>query len=170
MRPLADSATAILPAVGQRRKHAAREIRSPWLRAVGKRFRELREENGVGQDELPSPRPTVSQFENGKGVNLALLETWCRAARIDPAALFTELPTSQATSSSDAPTLDDLQVGRLGGESMINEENKGYVVRFIGMLMLIPKEDHGAFATEVSRLADRWPKARGKPQRRGHLP
>jgi transcriptional regulator with XRE-family HTH domain len=98
MRLLYAGAPAILPAVGQRRTHAARLKRTPWLIAVGRRFRALREANHVGQDALPSPRPTVSKFENGGGVNLALFETWCRAAGIDPAAPFTESARQPAES------------------------------------------------------------------------
>jgi transcriptional regulator with XRE-family HTH domain len=73
--------------------------------AVGQRFKELREAKGIEQDGLPSPRPTVSNFENGDGIHLTLLETWCDAMGISPADVFQlDLTRQQEPAGSARPT------------------------------------------------------------------
>lgn len=96
---------AILGAVGGKRQHPERARRTDWLIAVGQRFKELREEKGVDQDALPSPRPTISNFENGDGIHLGLLVTWCEAAGILPADVFrVDLTRQTAAEGSARPT------------------------------------------------------------------
>lgn len=84
-------------AVAKHQKRAAAKTRTPvvartpaktpWLTAVGARFRHLRKLSGKRQNELSS-HTTVRSLEDGRGGKLSSFEEWCVAIGIRPIQVF----------------------------------------------------------------------------------
>ncbi len=141
---------------------------------MGAAFRTLRKRYDLTQSDFePSSKSTVSDFERGEEpVSMPIFEAWCKKGGFT-AFDVCALALKEVVSSPDASPIDNLsELGRLpGGEPMITADNKGAVIRFVGVLEDIPKAEYKAFAVAVARLAEKWPeRSRRKTSQRRAVP
>ncbi len=122
-------------------------------------------EHGIAAD-------TVGALVNAtRNVGLMTFEDLCNIVGVKPEEVAGFEPRKGTSSPDATPALNlSEQLGRLGGEFVITKDNKGSVLRFLGVLEDIPKEDYALFAERVAALATEWSKRRRQPPRRRELP
>ena len=118
---LTGTTSAYTPRVvtARRNGNPARVKKTPWLRAVGARFRELRHKRR--QDSFKSLKVAqVGRFEQGFGVHLSALEGLCNELGVHPSRVFVPGALQESSESIQRSPTSSTQTGE---GSLVNPVN-----------------------------------------------
>lgn len=116
----------------QPRKTVKRQKRTPWLRSVGEAFLDILDAEGGEKKDVPADPPQITNFKQGDGIHLALLQGWCEQAGIELDDVFLAAMLKRLRTSFPVPVSVHSEVQQLKELApMLRDPEKARVLSYL---------------------------------------